>query len=68
MHDVNQFISLCMMSLSTIINLEMPHINLLNKVDLIKSAQKKPNRGLLDEYFRVNSAKELVNELKSIEE
>jgi hypothetical protein len=39
----------------------MPHINLLNKVDLIKSSQNKPNRGLLDEYFKMNSAQELVN-------
>jgi len=26
----------------------MPHINILNKVDIIKSSQNKPNRGLLD--------------------
>jgi GTPase SAR1 family protein len=48
MHDINQFISLCMMSLSTMINMEMPHINLLNKVDVIKSAQHKPSRGLIN--------------------
>lgn len=42
----------------------MPHINVLNKVDVIKSSQTKPSRGLLDEYFRLTSAKELVDELK----
>ena len=56
MHDVNQFISLCMMSLSTIINLELPHINVLNKIDLLKGAQQKPSRGLINEYFSVASA------------
>jgi len=44
----------------------MPHINVLNKVDIIKSSQTKPSRGLLNEYFRVNSAAELVHELKPI--
>lgn len=56
------------MSLSTMINMEMPHINILNKIDIIKSAQNKPSRGLLNEYFRVNSATELVHELKTFED
>ena len=60
MHDVDQFVSLCMMSLSTMINLEMPHINLLNKVDVLRGAQVKPNRGLIHEFFSVQSAAELV--------
>lgn len=60
MHDVNQFISMCMVSLSTMINLELPHINILNKIDVIKSSQNKPSRGLLNEYFRVSSAQELL--------
>lgn len=42
----------------------MAHINVLNKVDIIKSSQNKPSRGLINEYFRVTSAAELVQELK----
>lgn len=64
MHDLNQFLSLCMMSLATMINLELPHLNVLNKIDLLKGCQNKPNRGLINEYFSVSSAAELVQELK----
>jgi len=35
MYQVNDFVSLCMMSLVTMINFQMPHINVLNKIDVI---------------------------------
>lgn len=35
--ELPHFISMCMMSLASIINLEMPHVNLLNKIDVILS-------------------------------
>lgn len=49
-----------MMSLATMINLELPHVNVINKVDILKHAQAKPNRGLINELFSVPSAAELV--------
>lgn len=68
MHDINQFVSICLVSLATLINLELPHINVLNKVDMLKGAQNKPSRGLINEYFSLSSAEELVAELKPLQE
>ena len=34
-YDASQFASLCMVSLSTMIHMEMPHINILNKIDVL---------------------------------
>lgn len=36
-YEITNLVSMIMMSLSSMINLEMPHLNLLNKIDVIKS-------------------------------
>lgn len=37
-NDPSKFISILLTSLSTMLNLELPHINILSKIDLIKSS------------------------------
>jgi hypothetical protein len=36
-YELKHFISLCMMSLASMVNFELPHINVLNKIDVSKN-------------------------------
>lgn len=60
-YQVNDFVALSMMSLVTMINLQMPQINILNKIDVVKG--QRPSLGILNEYFDTYSMKGVVDDL-----
>lgn len=53
-YEVNNFVSMCLISLTTGMNIELPHIALLSKIDLLR---EMPAHGMLEEYFKVTSLK-----------
>jgi hypothetical protein len=34
-YEVNQFVSICMATLTTGVNFDMPHVSILNKIDVL---------------------------------
>ena len=61
MTDITKFISGCMASLSAMVQLELPHINILSKMDLVT------NKKDIDEYVSLSpSASVLVIPLSFI--
>mmetsp|Transcript_20684 Transcript_20684/g.57737 ORF Transcript_20684/g.57737 Transcript_20684/m.57737 type:complete len:313 (-) Transcript_20684:887-1825(-) len=56
--DASKFISCLMMSLSTMLHLELPHINVLSKIDLVRQYGKLDFN--LDFYLEVQNLKYLV--------
>ncbi|CAG7829463.1 unnamed protein product [Allacma fusca] len=58
--DGSKFIAGSLAALSTMINLEIPHINLLTKMDLISKADKKT----LMEQFLEPDAEDIVSGIK----
>ena len=54
--DPAKFISVLLTSLSTMLQVELPHINVLSKVDLIEQYRKRPkvvSERCLQVYFQV---------------
>ncbi len=58
LYETNDFISLCMMSLCSLVNFNLPHVNILNKIDLMQG--RRPETGRLNDYFLLPSVKEMV--------
>lgn len=43
-YDISNFIAICMQALTVTINLELPHINAISKIDLLKDYGQLPFR------------------------
>jgi GPN-loop GTPase len=59
--DIGKFFSGTITALTTMISLDIPHYNILNKMDLLKNSPKK----VIEKFFYPNS-KILINELNMI--
>eukprot|EP01016_Furgasonia_blochmanni_P046312 TRINITY_DN6651_c0_g1_i2.p1 TRINITY_DN6651_c0_g1~~TRINITY_DN6651_c0_g1_i2.p1 ORF type:complete len:268 (-),score=60.72 TRINITY_DN6651_c0_g1_i2:137-940(-) len=62
-YDASKFLSVCLYSLTSMINLSLPHINVLSKIDLLKEYGKLPMA--LKEYLVPDSVKEMIATDKS---
>jgi|JI6StandDraft_1071083.scaffolds.fasta_scaffold31462_4 hypothetical protein len=56
-YGLKHFLSMCMMSLASMINFEVPHINVLNKIDLMKGRRLGTH---LQDYLNAPSLQEMV--------
>ena len=56
-YGLKHFLSMCMMSLASMINFEVPHINVLNKIDLMKGRRLGTH---LQDFLNAPSLQEMV--------
>jgi hypothetical protein len=68
MYEINNFVAMCMVTLTTGINIEMPHISLLSKFDVplcfTQLLKTMPAHGTLEDYFKVTSLAEMGKDLR----